>query len=336
MSEAKVIAQLQGLEARLSTLVGMLTNQINATENRLLCELALLRAAIADQPARAANDFNRFEKILRGDRAKDTQLALLLARGLAAIVHRGARADRQNVSPVVAPQTVVSLAQQIARFRAIAPINVDAWQRAFDAGSRGYKETSVGNFSHVGHVGANYFRMFVNIHGRGRILDVGCGQLHLPEYLRDWPPDQIAGIDPLPPFQTHSFPYAQTFAENIPWPDGSFETVIVGTSLDHFYLLDAALAEIKRVLKPGGRLLLWTTLLQQSPPYDPYTQQIEQPDELHLFHPGKNWFPQLFQKDYETLETIETVASAELVAFERRSGSEVAYVGGDPDPQDGD
>ena len=44
-------------------------------------------------------------------------------------------------------------------------------------------------------------------------------------------------------------------AEALPFPDGSFDTAIVTFTLCSVTDLDGALAEIARVLRPGGRLL---------------------------------------------------------------------------------
>jgi SAM-dependent methyltransferase len=298
------LAELSGQHARLA-------NQLTGTENFLLGAVQQQQAQIAQLTAEIGN--------LVQEQSRRKVFDTLELRGLAALVKRRTPG---RVSPVVPPTGPVPLDDQIALFRKAAPLNIDAWQRAYREGEKGYEETSEGNLSHDGHVGATYFRMFVDVHAQGRLLDVGCGPLPLPEYLRDWPIDQIAGIDPLAPVGSHPFPFARTFAENIPWPDASFETVVVGTSLDHVYLLDVALAEIKRVLRPGGRLLLWTALLPDTPRYDPYAAVIAPLDLFHLFHPGRNWFLDLFKDDYILVERIESVASAEMLAFQLRTKAE--------------
>lgn len=48
-------------------------------------------------------------------------------------------------------------------------------------------------------------------------------------------------------------------ARSLPFPDGSFDTVFSGSTLDHFDSVDdirVALVELRRVLRPGGRLIL--------------------------------------------------------------------------------
>lgn len=51
-------------------------------------------------------------------------------------------------------------------------------------------------------------------------------------------------------------PAVQCDAERLPFPDGYFDGVIVGFGLRNMTRKDEALAEMTRVLKPGGRLIV--------------------------------------------------------------------------------
>lgn len=72
-------------------------------------------------------------------------------------------------------------------------------------------------------------------------------------------------------------PTAQCDAEKLPFPDNHFDLVTVAFGLRNMTHKDAALAEMRRVLKPGGRLLVlefskvWQPL---SPAYDFYSFKI--------------------------------------------------------------
>jgi demethylmenaquinone methyltransferase/2-methoxy-6-polyprenyl-1,4-benzoquinol methylase len=72
-------------------------------------------------------------------------------------------------------------------------------------------------------------------------------------------------------------PTAQCDAERLPFPDGYFDCVTVGFGLRNMTHKDRALAEMTRVLRPGGRLLVlefsrvWEPL---APAYDQYSFNV--------------------------------------------------------------
>jgi SAM-dependent methyltransferase len=96
------------------------------------------------------------------------------------------------------------------------------------------------------------------------VLDVGCGRA---EYLRlvishapnalgiETAADKLADC-----FALHPELNAKVLAvsaESMPFPTGHFDVVIVNEVLEHIPDQDAALREIYRVLKPGGKFLLF-------------------------------------------------------------------------------
>ena len=72
-------------------------------------------------------------------------------------------------------------------------------------------------------------------------------------------------------------PAAQCDAEKLPFPDNHFDVVSVAFGLRNMTHKDLALKEMKRVLKPGGRLLVlefshvWKPL---QPAYDTYSFKL--------------------------------------------------------------
>ena len=72
-------------------------------------------------------------------------------------------------------------------------------------------------------------------------------------------------------------PAVQCDAERLPFPDGYFDCAIVGFGLRNMTRKDAALAEMRRVLRAGGRLLVlefsqvWSPL---KPLYDAYSFMV--------------------------------------------------------------
>jgi ubiquinone/menaquinone biosynthesis C-methylase UbiE len=103
--------------------------------------------------------------------------------------------------------------------------------------------------------------------GSLRILDVGCATGRLLEQLAASGATQLFGVDLAPRIlevAAARLSKAGTSAElrtadaedHLPWDDESFDVVTLTGVLHHFFRARDALAEVRRVLRPGGRLLI--------------------------------------------------------------------------------
>lgn len=102
----------------------------------------------------------------------------------------------------------------------------------------------------------------------GRVLDAGCGTGNLLTLLADARArvDAYAGVDPAPDMLRIAagklagapFPGALAggAAEALPFADGAFDTAVSASTLHDWPDPRAGLAEVRRVLRPGGTLLL--------------------------------------------------------------------------------
>jgi ubiquinone/menaquinone biosynthesis C-methylase UbiE len=107
----------------------------------------------------------------------------------------------------------------------------------------------------------------IPLHGPFRLIDVACGTGLLAEMLLKERPDlQFTGVDISPdmlttarrriPPQPGKIEWLQGTAERLPVGDEQFDVL---TCTNAFHLVqdaDAALAEFRRVIKPGGTLVL--------------------------------------------------------------------------------
>src|SRR3990172_11250179 len=106
-------------------------------------------------------------------------------------------------------------------------------------------------------------------HGES-ILDVGCGTggVTIPAKLRVGKTGEVAGIDPAPEMiavarrkanhQGLEIDFRVGVIESLPFPNGTFDAVTSSLMMHHLpeHVRVKGLVEIRRVLKPGGRLLI--------------------------------------------------------------------------------
>jgi demethylmenaquinone methyltransferase/2-methoxy-6-polyprenyl-1,4-benzoquinol methylase len=126
-------------------------------------------------------------------------------------------------------------------------------------------------------------------------------------------------------------PVAQCDAEKLPFPDNHFDCVTVAFGLRNMTHKDRALAEMRRVLRPGGRLLVlefsrvWKPL---SPAYDFYSFKVlpwlgqrvaNDADSYRYLAESIRVHP-----DQDTLKEIMELAGLERVEFFNLSAGVVA------------
>jgi demethylmenaquinone methyltransferase/2-methoxy-6-polyprenyl-1,4-benzoquinol methylase len=104
---------------------------------------------------------------------------------------------------------------------------------------------------------------------RARVLDVACGTGDLALTLFESTGARVVGTDFCRPMLqiaanklAREIPLIEGDALNLPFRDGSFEAVTIAFGLRNLASVEGGLAELRRVLKPGG----WVAVLEFSRP----------------------------------------------------------------------
>jgi SAM-dependent methyltransferase len=202
------------------------------------------------------------------------------------------------------PAKAESFDRYLARAEQDFPAPYSHWRDRLGIMMQAFLETKVGNAAHAGDVYSRIFQSFVEIYAGGRILDVGCGIFGRPHYLESYPVSLISGVDPLLPVEPPDFEFVQGISEYLPWPDSSFSTVVSATSLDHCLSLDRSLQEMTRVLRPGGKCLLWIGFNPGAPKYQE-GGDFAAADKFHLFHFDIVWFEPMLEQKFKIVDRIQ-------------------------------
>jgi arsenite methyltransferase len=129
-----------------------------------------------------------------------------------------------------------------------------------------------------------------------RVLDIGSGPGFLAaEMAAEVGPDgQVCGVDPsdsmLAMARRRDAPveYASGDAVSLPYEDGTFDAVVSTQVYEYVADMPVALAEARRVLKPGGRLLIldtdWDSIVWHSSDRDRMLRVLEKWND-HLADP---------------------------------------------------
>jgi len=120
------------------------------------------------------------------------------------------------------------------------------------------------------------------------VLDVGCGDGQVSRLARSVGADVVIGVDPtwnqirVAVDRGGGPAYAQSDAVSLPFPDGCFDTVVACLVFEHVKGADAAIAEVARVLRPGGVFLFFLNHpLLQTPQSGWIDDQVVDPPEQY-------------------------------------------------------
>lgn len=116
-------------------------------------------------------------------------------------------------------------------------------------------EVSVGSLLITGLV-AQWYRKQLPAHARGSLLELGAGKMPLYGLYRPLV-DEVICTDwdgSLHGNQFIDFPC--DLSQGVPLPDAFVDTIVMSDVLEHLYAPQRTMAEMHRLLRPGGRALL--------------------------------------------------------------------------------
>jgi len=139
--------------------------------------------------------------------------------------------------------------------------------------------------------------------GAARVLDVGCGDGQISR-LASKLGAQVIGIDPTwncvtVAAQRGGASFARGEAAALPFVDASFDAVVACLVFEHIRDVDEAIAEVARVLQPGGRFCFFLNHpLLQTPNSGWIDDQVLDPPEQY-------WRIGPYLVEDETIEEVE-------------------------------
>lgn len=130
----------------------------------------------------------------------------------------------------------------------------------------------------------------------GRVLEVACGPGIVAEAIAPLATELVC-IDATPQMLTlarerlaksvqSNVTFQEAFAEALPFADGAFDVVVTRLSFHHFTDIQAVLGELRRVLRPQGRLVVADILSSAAPGEARLHNALEQlrdPTHVHMF-----------------------------------------------------
>lgn len=141
--------------------------------------------------------------------------------------------------------------------------------------------------------------------GARRVLDVGCGDGQLSRVFHEEGAALVVGVDPtwnqltVARERAGGPVYARAGAAQLPFPGASFDVVVACLVFEHIRDVDAAIAEVARVLEPGGRFCFFLNHpLLQTPNSGWIDDQILDPPEQY-------WRIGDYLLEDETIEEVE-------------------------------
>ena len=141
--------------------------------------------------------------------------------------------------------------------------------------------------------------------GADRVLDIGCGDGQVSRLATGLGASTVVGVDPtwnqvrVAAARGGGVAFARAGAAALPFADGTFDAAVACLVFEHIRDVDAAIAEVSRILRPGGRFCFFLNHpLLQTPNSGWIDDQVLDPPEQY-------WRIGPYLIEDETIEEVE-------------------------------
>jgi SAM-dependent methyltransferase len=197
-------------------------------------------------------------------------------------------------------------------FEAVEQIELDTWTRA----AKSYLESTAKLTSHP----VPYLLELSELTAGSRALEVAGGPGHVCALMAE-SGASITGVDLVPAMistarRTYSgIDFLEANAERLPFDDGTFDVVLINYSIHHFARPDVVVAQVKRVLKSGGRFVFAGPLEQFA--FGAFVAALTEFHTLEVLAHGPLYLGATVE-DYEALVSAATFSSWEVEGRQSR------------------
>jgi SAM-dependent methyltransferase len=119
---------------------------------------------------------------------------------------------------------------------------------------------------------ASFYQRFIPVYVKGSLADLGCGNVPLYDVYKNHVTENICVDWPNTMHSNQFLDYECDLNNPLPIPAARFDTIIISEVLEHIANPEVIWAEMSRILKPGGKILLSVPFFYKihEAPYDYY------------------------------------------------------------------
>jgi ubiquinone/menaquinone biosynthesis C-methylase UbiE len=188
-----------------------------------------------------------------------------------------------------ASTAIIKIANKIFP-KVVHPFNLE------NAGQKTYAEWQFEKGADTIKCFAEKYKPQTMFHGKN-VLDVGCGAAGKSLYYLKMGAERVTGVDIVPAYEREAMQlasklgYSRNFnficasAEQLPFPDNTFDTIIMSDAMEHVSAPEAVLSEMLRLVRPDGHIFI--NFPPYGHPYGAHMSDVINMPWVHFLFPEK-------------------------------------------------